>query len=378
MNRRLIAPFLASVLVAQTAGAFAPPVPQIAAKAYYLTDFQSGVTLAAQDADKRIEPASLTKLLTAYVVFKAVKEGRLKMDQMLTVSTRGWKTEGSRMFLDPKVPVSVDDLIKGMIVQSGNDACVTLAEAVAGSEDVFAQMMNREAARLGMKNSHFTNSTGLPDPNLYTTTADLGILAAAIIRDYPEFYPTYSIKSFTYNKIKQDNRNLLLERDPNVDGMKTGHTSSAGFNLIASSHRDGRRLISVVVGTTGDTIRADESAKLLNWGVQFHDTPKIVAAGQALGEVRVWKGASKMAKAGFTRDLFITVDKGDAGKITKEFVPAQNVMAPIQAGQQIGTLKLNVAGKPLRDVPVVALENVPEAGFFGRMWDSLRMKLHLS
>ncbi|KAF0811962.1 D-alanyl-D-alanine carboxypeptidase DacC [Andreprevotia sp. IGB-42] len=375
-SRRLLASALLSLVAVQPALAFTPPVPAIAAKAYYLTDFQSGRTLAALDADKRIEPASLTKLMTAYLTFKAVKEGRIKTDQMLTVSAKGWKTEGSRMFLDPKVPVRVDDLMRGMIVQSGNDACVTLAEAIAGSEEVFAQLMNREAARLGMKNSHFTNSTGLPDANLYTTTADLGILSAAIIRDFPEFYPIYSMKSFKYNKIDQPNRNLLLQRDPSVDGLKTGHTESAGFNLIASTHRDGRRLISVVVGTTGDMVRADESAKLLNWGLNFHDTPKVAAARQPVGEVRVWKGAAESVKAGAARDLFITVDKGDGAKVSKQFVPTAQLVAPVKAGQQIGTLKLSVGGKPLQDVPVVALDNVPEAGFFGRAWDSMKMKFN--
>lgn len=376
MTARLLAPALLCSLFATAAMADAPPLPPIAAKAYYLTDFQSGRMLAAQDADKRIEPASLTKLMTAYLTFKAVKEGRIKREQMLTVSAKGWKTEGSRMFLDPKVPASVDDLMKGMIVQSGNDACVTLAEAIAGSEEVFAQLMNKEAARLGMKNSHFTNSTGLPDPNLYTTTADLGILAGAIIRDFPEFYPIYSMKSFKYNKIDQPNRNLLLQRDANVDGLKTGHTESAGFNLIASTHRDGRRLISVVVGTTGDTVRADESAKLLNWGLNFHDTPKVAGAGQSVGEVRVWKGSENTVKAGFGRDLYVTVDKGDAAKVARQFVPAEKLVAPIKQGQQIGTLKLSVAGKPLQDIPVVALQGVEEAGFFGRIWDSMKMKFN--
>ncbi|RBH49142.1 D-alanyl-D-alanine carboxypeptidase, partial [Pseudomonas sp. MWU13-2860] len=246
-----------------------PPAPEIAGKAYYLTDFNSGQVLAERDPDSRVEPASLTKLMTAYLTFKALKEKRLTLEQTLTVSQKGWKTEGSRMFLDPKVPAKVDDLIKGMIVQSGNDACVTLAEAIAGSEEVFAQVMTQQAQKLGMKNTQFRNATGLPNPEHYTTVHDLGILAGALIRDFPEFYPIYSIKSFTYNNIKQPNRNLLLYRDPNVDGMKTGYTDSAGYNMITTSHRDGRRVISVVVGTASPEARAVESSKLLNYGLQF-------------------------------------------------------------------------------------------------------------
>ncbi|HSC81272.1 MAG TPA: D-alanyl-D-alanine carboxypeptidase family protein, partial [Chitinolyticbacter sp.] len=305
------------------AHAYTPQVPEIVAKSYYLLDYQSGAVLAADDVTARVEPASLTKLMTAYLTFKAVKEGKLKLDQPLTVSAKGWKTEGSRMFLDPKVPAKVDDLIKGMIVQSGNDACVTLAEAIAGSEEVFAQLMNREAKRLGLSGSHFTNSTGLPDPNLYTTTADLARLAAAIIRDFPEFYPIYSMKEFTYNNIKQPNRNLLLHRDPFVDGLKTGHTESAGYNLVASTRRDERRLISVVVGTASDQVRAAESAKLLNWGVQFFETPRLYEAKKAIATVPVWKGGADEVKAGFLDNRYITLPRGDAKKLKLDFTSNQ-------------------------------------------------------
>lgn len=353
--------------------AFTPQVPEIAAKSYYLFDYQSGAVLAADDANARVEPASLTKLMTAYLTFKAVKEGKLKLDQQLTVSEKGWKTEGSRMFLDPKVPAKVDDLIKGMIVQSGNDACVTLAEAIASSEEVFAQLMNREAKRLGLSGSHFTNSTGLPDPNLYTTTTDLGKLAAAIIRDFPEFYPIYSMKEFSYNNIKQPNRNLLLYRDPFVDGLKTGHTNSAGFNLVASTHRDERRLISVVVGTASEQMRAAESAKLLNWGVQFFETPRLYEAKKAIATVPVWKGAADEVKAGFLDNRYITLPRGDAKKLKLDFTSNQPLIAPIQLGQQIGTLKVSVEGKAIGTYPVVALEKVEQAGIFGRAWDSIRL-----
>ncbi|WP_246210755.1 D-alanyl-D-alanine carboxypeptidase family protein [Vogesella oryzae] len=361
--------------LAHAATAFVPPVPEIAGKAYFLTDFQSGTTVASLDADSRIEPASLTKLMTAYLTFKAIKEKRLTLDQTLTVSHSGWQEEGSRMFLDPKHPAKVDDLIKGMIVQSGNDACITLAEAIAGSEQVFAQLMTAEAKRLGMVNTQFRNATGLPDPEHYTTVHDLGILAAAIIRDFPEFYPIYSMKSFTYNNITQPNRNLLLFRDPNVDGMKTGHTASAGFNLIASSHRDGRRVISVVVGTASEEARAVESSKLLNYALQFFETPKLYAAGKAVKEIAVYKGASKQLPVGFASDVYATVPRGQSGQLKAELSTVQPLIAPIKQGQQVGKLTISLDGKVLSEKPVVALQGVEEGGFFSRLWDSIKLWL---
>lgn len=377
MISRLFAPALIAafvpVLFATSAQAFVPPVPDIAAKAYLLTDFQSGIQLAGRDPAMRIEPASLTKLMTAYLTFKSVKEGRLKLDQQLVVSDKGWRTEGSRMFLDPKIPVTVDDLIKGMIVQSGNDACVTLAEAIAGSEEVFAQLMTREAKRLGMTGSNFKNSTGLPDPDHYMTVADLARIAAAIIHDFPEFYPVYSMKEFKYNNINQPNRNLLLYRDPFVDGMKTGHTESAGFNLVASTKRDGRRLISVVVGTASDEVRASESSKLLNWGIQFQETPRLYAAKQSLANVDVWKGKESKVKVGFLEDRYITVGRGEAKNLKMAFTSTQPLMAPVKLGQSVGKLAVSLNGKTLVELPVVALEDVPEANIFGRAWDSVRL-----
>ncbi|UXY15410.1 D-alanyl-D-alanine carboxypeptidase [Chitiniphilus purpureus] len=370
--KKFAAVLLSAPLVAH---AFVPQPPEIAARSFVLIDYHSGATLAAHGAGERVEPASLTKLMTAYLTFKAVKEGKLRLDQTLTVSTQGWKTEGSRMFLDPKVPARVDDLIKGMIVQSGNDACVTLAEAIAGNETVFAQLMNREAKRLGLSGTHFTNSTGLPDPNLYTTTGDLARLASAIIRDFPEFYPIYSMKEFTYNGIKQPNRNLLLYRDPFVDGLKTGHTASAGFNLVASTHRDERRLVSVVVGTASEQVRATESAKLLNWGVQFFETPRLYEANKPISTVPVWKGELDSVQAGFREHRFITLPRGDAKKLKLDFTSHQPLIAPVRVGQKIGTLKVSVEGKVLGDYPVVALQNVEQAGIFGRAWDSIRLWL---
>lgn len=375
ISRILLAATLALPVAASATAAFVPPVPEIAGKAYYLVDFNSGQVLAAQGPDARVEPASLTKLMTAYLTFKAVKEKRLTLDQMLTVSSRGWKTDGSRMFLDPKVPVKVDDLIKGMIVQSGNDACVTLAEAIAGSEDVFAQVMTQQAQKLGMKNTQFRNATGLPHADHYTTVHDLAILSAALIRDFPEFYPTYSIKSFTYNNITQPNRNLLLYRDPNVDGMKTGYTDTAGYNMITSSHRDGRRVISVVVGTASPEARAVESSKLLNYGLQFFDTPKLYSAAKPVSDVPVYKGAAKSVPVGFGQDVYATVVKGQAAQLKADLSTIQPLIAPIKAGQTVGKLVVSLDGKPLLERPVVALQAVEEGGFFGRLWDSIKLML---
>ncbi|MDE1711289.1 D-alanyl-D-alanine carboxypeptidase (plasmid) [Chromobacterium amazonense] len=355
--------------------AFVPPAPEIAGKAYYLIDYNSQQVLAARDPDSRIEPASLTKLMTAYLTFKALKEKRLTLEQTLTVSQRGWKTEGSRMFLDPKVPAKVEDLIKGMIVQSGNDACVTLAEAIAGSEDVFAQVMTQQAQKLGMKNTQFKNATGLPHEGHYTTVHDLGILAASLIRDFPEYYPIYSMKSFTYNNIQQPNRNLLLYRDPNVDGMKTGYTDTAGYNMVTSSHRDGRRVISVVVGTASPEARAVESSKLLNYGLQFFDTPKLYTANARVSDVSVYKGDAKVVPVGFSSDVYATVAKGQAAKLKADMTTTQPLIAPIKAGQVVGKLVVSLDGKPLLERPVVALKAVDEGNFFSRLWDSLKLLL---
>src|SRR5574343_429923 len=293
--------------------------PAVAAKAWLLMDYGSGQVLASQNPDERIEPASLTKLMTAYLTFSAVKGGSLTLDQVIPVSEKAWKTSGSRMFVQPGRPVTVHELMHGMIIQSGNDACVALAEAIAGSEEAFAQLMNKEAARLGMKNTHFENATGLPHPSHLTTVRDLSILATAIIRDFPEFYPIYSIKEYTYNKIKQPNRNRLLFIDPTVDGVKTGHTDSAGYCLIASAKRNDRRLLSVVVGTASDSVRAQESQKLLNWGYLAYDT----------------------VKAGFLSYFVLCLPNGDAAKLKPNVISHQPLMAPLAKGQAIGTLQLS-------------------------------------
>ena len=347
------------------------PLPEIAATAYLVKDLQSGQVLAQKDLNAQIEPASLTKLMTAYLTFKALDNGTLKPEQMLTVSDKGWKAEGSRMFLEPRTPASVSDLIKGLIVQSGNDAAITLAEAIGGSEEGFATMMNAEAKRLGMKETFFANSTGLPAEGHLTSVNDLAILAGAIITDFPKYYPIYSMKSFKYNGIEQPNRNLLLYRDPSVDGLKTGHTSSAGYNLVASSKRNGRRVISVVVGTASPEARAAESSKLLNWALQSFDTPKLYDANQTISQVKVYKGAANAVNVGFIEPTFVTLPRGEGKNIKPILETVQPVLAPIQKGQPLGKLKIISNGQTLAEKDVVALNSVEEAGWFGRVYDSI-------
>ncbi len=348
-----------------------PPAPQIEANAWILIDYDSNKVLAENKPDKKIEPASLTKLMTAYLAFSAIKEGRLQLDQRLPVSDNAWRAEGSRMFLDPKQPASVDDLLKGVIVQSGNDACIVLAEAIAGTEDSFASMMNAMAKKLGMKQTNFLNSTGLPHPRHLTTARDLSLLASALIRDFPEFYKIYSLQEFKYNNITQPNRNRLLFIDPSVDGFKTGHTNSAGYCLIASAKREKRRLLSVVLGAKSDAARAMESQKLLNFGFQFYETVKLYPANQAVSKLRLYKGTLSEVKAGFLSDLHVTVPRGTGKRIQAQMVSQQPLLAPIKRGQQLGTLRLTVDGQAAGEYPMLALESVPVAGILGRGWDNI-------
>jgi D-alanyl-D-alanine carboxypeptidase (penicillin-binding protein 5/6) len=349
------------------------PAPQIEARAWLLIDSDSGLPLAQKTPDAKVEPASLTKLMTAYLAFSAIKEGRLTLTQALPVSENAWRAEGSRMFLDPKKPAVVEDLLKGMIVQSGNDACVTLAEAIAGSEEAFAAMMNDMAKRLGMGRTHFVNATGLPHPNHFTSAKDLSVLATALIRDFPEFYKIYALKEFAYNGITQPNRNRLLFIDPTVDGVKTGHTEAAGYCLISSALRDKRRLLSVVLGTASDSARASESQKLLNWGYISYDAVSLFAKDQAVATLRVWKGAQREVKAGFTGDLMIAVPKGYAEKVKSDFVAEPRLIAPIEVGQKLGTLKVSIDGQAYGEYPVIALEKVELGNIFVRLFDTIRL-----
>ena len=364
---------LSPPLLAQQAAPPLPPVPPIAARAYLLFDFNSAQLLASHNPHERVEPASLTKLMTAYLTFTALKQKTIQLEQTVPVSERAWRAEGSRTFIEPRKPVTVNELIRGMIVQSGNDACIALAEAVAGSEKIFAQMMNREAQRLGMKNTSFVNSTGLPHPQHYSTAHDLALLAAAIVRDFPEYYPLYSTKEFRYNNISQSNRNRLLWTDPTVDGMKTGYTENAGYCLITSARRGERRLISVVLGAASEAMRASESQKLLNYGFQFYDSVRLYEKNQPVATLQVWKGGDNTVKAGFTSDLYLSLPKGQADKLKASVESLQPLVAPIAAGQRIGTMKITLEGKSFRELPVVALESVPLAGILGRGWDSIRL-----
>jgi D-alanyl-D-alanine carboxypeptidase (penicillin-binding protein 5/6) len=351
-----------------------PVPPALAAKAWLLVESASGQELAAQGADERAEPASLTKLMTAYLTFDALKQGTIKLNQNVLVSEKAWRTPGSRMFIKVGTQVPVEDLIKGMVVQSGNDASVALAEAIAGSEENFTQMMNREAQRLGLKNTHFNNASGMPDPQHYTTARDLVVLADALIRDFPDEYAKYySMKDFRYNNITQPNRNRLLQVDPSVDGVKTGHTEAAGYCLIASSKHGDRRLLSVVLGAASDAVRTQESLKLLNYGFQSYEAVRLYTKNQPVSNLRVWKGAASTVKAGFQKDFVIAVPKGFSPRLKTQLLSQQPLMAPVAVGQVIGTLKISLDDKPYGDYPVVAVEAMPVAGIFGRMVDTVRL-----
>lgn len=350
-----------------------PTAPAIAAKAYLLFDFNSGKRLAEENPRMRVEPASLTKLMTAYLTFTALEQGRIRPHQQVPVSVRAWRAIGSRMFIEPRKPVTVKELMNGMIVQSGNDASIALAEAVAGSEEAFVELMNREAQRLGLTNTRFANATGLPHPDHYSTTEDLAALAAAIIRDFPKYYPLYSQKDYTYNNIKQANRNRLLWTDPAVDGVKTGHTENAGWCLITSAKRGEHRLVSVVLGAASERARVAESQRLLNYGFRFFDSFRVHAKNDPVATLRVFKGKADAVKAGLASDLYVTLPKGQRSKLKAAVESLQPLLAPISVGQRVGTMKLELDGKPYRELPVVALENVPVAGILGRGWDSIRL-----
>jgi serine-type D-Ala-D-Ala carboxypeptidase (penicillin-binding protein 5/6) len=360
-------PFFA--LAAQVA-----PPPSLAVKAYLLQDFNSGTQIASYKKDERIEPASLTKIMTAYLTFDAIQDGHLKLEQTLPVSEKAWKVEGSKMFIEPKTPVTVDELLHGMIIQSGNDASITLAIGVAGTEEQFAEMMNKQAIKLGMTNSHFMNATGLPDKDHYTTANDLAILASALIRDFPlEYRRLYSVKEYTYNKITQPNRNRLLWLDSNVDGMKTGHTDTAGYCLIASSKRGDSRLVSIVLGAVTEAMRASESQKLLNYGFQFYESTLVYKQAQTINTLRVFKGQDKTIAATLNKDFYLTLPKGEYARVKANMTSQQPLIAPIKAGQEIGKISFSLDGKIINEQKLVAKKAIGEASFFGRMVDSLKL-----
>ena len=373
MKRILSLLFLLPVLVcAEPEPAVAP---QLAARSYLLYDYNSRQVLVSQNGDERVEPASLTKLMTAYLAFDAIKYGTLSLKQKLVVPAVAVRSssEESRMLLKAGQSVTVDDLLHGMIVDSGNDAAITLAVNIAGSEAGFVDMMNQQAKRMGMNNTHFANPVGLPDAQHYTSAADLAVLAAAILNDYPQYYPMFSQRSYTFNSIAQANRNRLLWMDPYVDGMKTGHTESAGYCLVGSAVRDNHRLISVLIGADTDRLRASESQKLLNFGFQHFDAARLYRKDQPVAELRVWKGTDSNIDVGFRRDLFLTIPKGAFAQLAAKMETRQPILAPITGGQQLGVLKLTLAGKPFAEFPLVALQSVPLANVFSRGWDSIRL-----
>lgn len=349
--------------------------PDIAASAWLLLDTNSGQILYSHNIDTPVEPASLTKLMSAYLVFAAIQQNTLDLNKVVPVSEAAYKVTGSRMFIDPKRPVTVDALLHGVIVQSGNDATIALAEAVAGSEANFVPLMNREAQRMQLRNTRFTNATGLPDTQHISTARDLAILATHLINDFPQFYPLYSQREYTYNGIRQPNRNRLLTTDPSVDGMKTGHTEAAGFCLIASAKRDGRRLLSVVLGTASDAARAQESLKLLNYGFQYFDSVRLYEQQQAVGTPQIWKGKQNTVKVGFLRDTYVTVPKNAGSRLKAQLALSPKLIAPFSVGQAMGKLVVSLDDKVLQELPVVALEDIPQAGIFGRAWDTVKLWL---
>ena len=372
---------LLSGLSALQARAQAPQVPEIAARAYLLVDVTAQQVLAELDADKPIEPASLTKLMTAYVVFDALKAKKIRLDQTFPVSERAWKMPGSRMFIDPKMQVPVVDLIKGMIVQSGNDATIALAEGVGGTVEQFVRMMNAQAKLLGLKATSYKNPEGLTEPGHTTTARDLSILASRLMTDFPDYVGYYALKKYRYPgtpAANENNRNLLLFRDPSVDGLKTGHTEAAGYCLIATARRDApgvgsRRLLSIVLGASSENARATETQKLLNWGYTAYDAVKLFDGGQAVVSPNVWKGQSSVLKLGRPQPIVVAVPAGMAGRIQTQVARPEPLVAPFVKGQNVGFLKVALDQQALVDVPLTVLEPVEQAGFIGRAWDSVRL-----
>ncbi|MGB5735213.1 MAG: D-alanyl-D-alanine carboxypeptidase family protein [Thiohalocapsa sp.] len=348
-----------------------PDPPQLGAKGYLLVDHDSDEILAESNADERLEPASLTKIMTAYVVFRELAEGNLSLDDEVLISEKAWRTGGSKMFVEVGKRVSLGDLLHGMIIQSGNDASVALAEHIAGTEATFAELMNSHAKRLGMNSTHFVNATGLPDPEHYTTPRDITKVTAATIREFPEYYAWYALPEFTFNGIKQGNRNRLLEQDPAVDGVKTGHTEAAGYCLVASAVRDGQRLTSVVMGTDSESARARDSLALLNYGYRFFETHNAFPGGQPVEMLRIWAGDTTELPVGPARDLYVTIPRGKYGELSAELEPAGNINAPVAWGDVVGEIVFRLGDTEIKREPAVALEDVAQGGIFRRGIDAV-------
>ncbi len=380
---RSLAPAAAALalLVGAPAAAQMPQPPELAARQYILVDLSSDQVLAERDADAQADPASLTKIMTAYLVFQAIKDGKLTLEQTLPVSERAWnerKAGGSLMFIDTRMTPKVDELLRGMIVQSGNDASVALAEGVAGSVESFVELMNRQAQAWGLKNTQFRNVTGLTEPGHHGSARDVATIAGRLIRDFPDGYRYYALREYTFNNIRQDNRNMLLGRDPSVDGMKTGYTAAAGYCLVASAKRSQpggeRRLLSVVLGTDSRTARASESEKLLNWGWQAWDMVRLFEPGKAVATVPVWKGSLEEVGLGVRGGLAITVPRGEGAGLKSTIERTDPLVAPLEAGQPVGVVRIRTAGgTEIRSLPLEVLEPVPLAGVVGRAWDALRL-----
>jgi len=345
-----------------------PAAPKIAGTGHLLIDFESNTILAESNADQRLEPASITKIMTAYAIFREIKEGNVKLDDEVLISKKAWRAPGSRMFVEVNKKVPLELLLKGMIIQSGNDASIALAEHVAGNEETFAALMNTHATRLGMNSTHFVNSTGLPDPDHYTTPHDIAKVAAAAIREFPEFYKWYAQKSMLFNNIKQHNRNKLLWRDESVDGMKTGHTEAAGYCLVASAKRKDMRLIAIVMGTQSEQARAKETQTLLNYGFRFFETHRLYGAGDILQTVRLWKGAKKQLTVGLENDLFVTIPRRQYKKLEAKMDIETQITAPVEKGQAVGTLSINLHDKLMAKVPLISLEQVNS----GSLWQNAK------
>lgn len=352
-----------------------PSPPSIDAPSYMLVDYFSGRLIAEKNATKEVEPASLTKMMTVYVAGEELEEGHIKLDDEVLVSEKAWRMPGSRMFIEVGARVTVEELLNGIIIQSGNDASVALAEHISGSEEVFAQLMNQTAQTLGMEHTHFTNSTGMPESGHVTTAQDMAKLAAALIRDHPELYSMHEVKEYTYNDITQPNRNQLLWRDDSVDGIKTGHTEAAGYCLVASAERDGMRLISVVMGANSVQERTSYTKSLLDYGFRFFETKMIADGNQKLGEARIWKGAQKHVNYGLTEDVYVTVPRGDADQVEKTIELKQPLIAPLSAGDSIGTLSVRLGDETLLQQPLITLQSIEQAGLFSRLLDSVKLML---
>lgn len=364
---------LMPVLPAMAQAPLIPSPPQIGASSYILMDPRSGDIIMEGNSGERLPPASLTKMMTAYIVERELDEGRISLDDMVPVSVNAWKTEGSRTFVREGTQVKVEDLLKGVIIQSGNDASVALAEFIAGSEQAFTDIMNQQAQLLGMGDTHFANATGLPSPDHFSTAHDLAVLARAIINDYPDNYPIYAQKHFTYNNIRQPNRNSLLWRDPSVDGLKTGHTEEAGFCLVASAVRNDTRLIAVVMGTPSNNARAQEVQKMLNFGFRYYESRKLFSAGQELLNSRIWGGQADSLSLGVKDDVFVTIPRGSMDSLESVVDVDTVIKAPVSVGDELGQVRVSLDGKTVVDQPVLALQTVEEGGLFKRLWDAIKL-----